>query len=129
MATKYRSSRRIEATIQKEAVRKIREKYPFLLIHATLNELARNHVDMGIDVGIPDLLLMGRNDNLLHVFFLEIKTKTGKMRDTQIEWADKYAMTLCATNTCYGVAYGYLELLELVDKWVADNFTKKDLPL
>lgn len=112
------SPKRVEAAIQRELVRWIRKEYPHLMVQATLNELARKHVDMGIDVGITDLLIFDRRDAVLHVFFLELKTLKGKLQNSQKEWLDKYLHKYESSNTQYAVAYGLNEAKALINIWI-----------
>lgn len=121
MATKSRSKRRVEDSIQRHLVAWIRSEYPEIKVIATLNEDSRTRVDMGCDIGIPDLILMRRVGGVLLVFFLELKTKTGRLSDSQKDWAADYAARFaCESNTNYDVAYGFSAAKEKVKSWV-DN--------
>jgi len=105
----------VEAAIQRALVKWIPAEVHVI---ATLNEDSRHKLTMGVDVGCPDLLLFYRGRSVLHVFFLELKTKTGSMRYTQKEWAEGYLANLQSINTSYATAYGLEEAQGYVEAWL-----------
>lgn len=113
--------RNIEAAIQRAVVHWMKEHHPAIMMQATLNENSHHCMDMGCTAGIPDLLLFlpGPQDGLLHIFFLELKTKKGKLSDSQIAWALTRPRS---HNVTYGVAYGYTEAIQAIQSWV-DNLS------
>lgn len=99
-----------EGAIQRALVRWIRDKYgPFVRVHATMNEDSRTQAAMGIDIGIPDLLIFYHVGDVEHIFYLELKTKTGCLSKSQKYWVSKYVKS---SNTDYAVAYGFSEAKE-----------------
>lgn len=98
--------KRAETAIQRHLVRWLRERYPHVGVVATLNENNRHCMDMGCEVGITDLILRwGKDeDNVEHIFYLELKVKKGKLNPDQIEWANNWRRR---SNTYYAVAYGF----------------------
>jgi hypothetical protein len=104
-------TKKVEASIQRALVEWISRNYPHVMVQATLNENSRHAIDMGCCVGIPDLLLFWRKNDIMHVIFLELKTKqkNSKMRDTQVEWYRNEYKKLEGANTHYAVARGFSE--------------------
>jgi hypothetical protein len=117
------SSKRIEAAIQRALVVWLRAEHPALRFHATLNENSHHQTDMGCDIGIPDLLLFRRVGEVLHVLFLELKKKTGKLSPSQKDWATCYHLGLAGSNTDYAVAYGFEQAKEMITEWANDTKT------
>lgn len=101
--------KRTEASIQRNLVKWIKETYPNVKVIAAQNENSRHATEQGTDVGLPDLILMWRVDDILEVFFLELKTKKGRLQPSQKEWAADYAKRFISENTHYDVAYGFSE--------------------
>lgn len=123
MATKSHTKgekRRIEASIQRHLVKWLEEEFPHVRIVATLNENNRHCMDMGCQEGITDLLLFWEpnGDGIEHIFYLELKTKTGKLSDPQIEWAEKRPIR---SNTHYAVAYGFSQAKDICCKIMLDT--------
>jgi len=87
-------------------------------IAASQNENSRHAVDMGMDVGEPDLRLYARVNNILYMFYLELKKLKGTMRDSQIDWAKDYNENYKSDNTHYNVAYGFNDAKEKITKWI-----------
>lgn len=111
--------RRIEDAIQRALVKWIREECPSIHIIATRNEDSRKFVGMGVDVGVTDLILMKKRDDILQVLFLEMKTKRGKLSESQKEWkTGKYDLLLNSNNTQYDVAYGFENAKEKILDWL-----------
>ena len=112
---------RVEAAIQRALVDWFNKTYKDYMLTATLNENSRHNIEMGVVVGITDLLIFARKNDILHVFFHELKTKSKKsiLRNTQIEWyRDFYLTKLQASNTHYAVSKGLLEAKKEIAKWV-----------
>lgn len=115
----------IEAAIQRALVIWIKETYPKVRVHATLNELARQHITMGCDVGIPDLLLFERRGKIMHAMFLELKKTKGKLSESQIDWHEHYCSDLKSSNTNYAVVYGFLAAQEAITNWLTTSEASK----
>ena len=112
---------RIEASIQRAVVDWFYKTYPDYNLQATLNENSRHSVEMGLMVGITDLLIFARKDAILHVFFLELKTQSRNsiLRPSQEKWhKDIYLPKLQASNTHYAVAKGLSEAKKEIAEWV-----------
>ena len=111
------TKRNVEASIQRALVAWLKEHYKHVMIQATLNEHSRTQMGMGCTVGIPDLLLFWRRGGVLNVLFLELKTKTGRLSDSQHSWKDAWLDSfLAAPNTHYAVAKGFGAAKEVVEK-------------
>jgi len=116
------SSKRVEASIQRELVRWFNATYKDYMLQATLNENSRHNVEMGVVVGITDLLIFARKDDILHVFFHEIKTKNrkSKLNPAQIKWHDEiYEKKIKANNTHYAASKGLIEAKKAIIEWTA----------
>lgn len=88
-------------------------KSPFK-VASNNNEHARNYVNMGVDVGSPDLLITWRKDDICHMLYLELKTKTGKLSQPQIEWNADFDANFESSNCKRAVAYGFSEAKEII---------------
>ena len=111
---------RIEASIQRALVDWLGKKYPQLVTQATLNENSRHNVEMGLSVGITDLLIFLRKDNVCHIFFHELKTKNrdSKRSPAQTKWYNEtYIPKLQASNTHYAVSKGFTEAKKAIDSF------------
>jgi len=110
---------RIEAAIQRALVDWFNKTYCEAMLQATLNENSRHATDMGIVVGITDLIIFARKDGILHVFFHELKTKKGKLSDSQVDWfRDYYSKKLISSNTHYEVSYGLSQAKKEIAEWM-----------
>lgn len=119
---------RIEAAIQRAVVDWFYKTYPDLNLQATLNENSRHSVEMGLMVGITDLLIFARKDGILHVFFLELKTQSRNsvLRPSQEKWhKDIYLPKLQSSNTHYAVAKGLSEAKKEIVEWVKNLLTEQ----
>lgn len=95
--------------------------YPFeVKLAASQNENSRHAVDLGMDVGEPDLRLYCRPDDILHMFYLELKKKKGKISESQIEWNGDFDANYAAINARRDVAYGFLEAREKIINWLSE---------
>lgn len=109
---------RIEEAIQRALVDYIKKQHKQMVVQATLNENSRYKVDMGLSVGITDLLIFLRHKDITYIFFHELKTKSknSKLRDTQVDWyKNEYVPKLQASNTHYAVSKGFAEAKKAVD--------------
>jgi len=112
---------RVESAIQRALVDWFGKTYKNCMMQATLNENSRHNIEMGVVVGITDLLIFARKDDILHVFFHELKTKSNasKLRQTQIDWHKKiYIPKLQAANTHYVVSKGLSEAKQAIIDWI-----------
>lgn len=111
---------RREAAIQRAAVRWVKDTYPAILIASNNNEHARHAVDMGVDVGSPDLLLSRRDDaqNITHFLYVELKTSKGKLSTPQKRWSERFDTRYKSNNCTRAVAYGFKHFREIVEAWV-----------
>jgi hypothetical protein len=117
---------RVESAIQRALVDWLVKKYPQLVTQATLNENSRHNIDMGLSVGITDLLIFLRKDDICHIFFHELKTKAkaSRLRDSQVEWyRDIYVPKLQASNTHYAVSKGFTEAKLAVDSFFSTVYS------
>lgn len=76
---------------------------------------------MGVDVGCPDLILTmvsSGNESITHIFYLELKTRNGKLGESQIEWNKRFDAHP-SSNATRAVAYEYDEAIDMINQWVA----------
>ena len=93
--------------------------YPFeVKLAASQNENSRHAVDLGMDVGEPDLRFYCRPGDILHMFYLELKKKKGKLSESQIEWNVDFDANYAGVNATRAVAYGFLEAREKIISWL-----------
>jgi hypothetical protein len=104
--------RKIEDAIQAAVISWVHEVYPEVLITTTSNEKHYKQTRMVGSLGIPDLILFYKH----HVFFLELKTKTGKLRQTQKNWFASFSFPHSAD-----VAYGFDEAKQKITAWFENN--------
>lgn len=106
-----------EAAIQRALVAWLGDHYKYVMVQATLNENSRTHMGMGCTVGIPDLLLFWRCNGTLNVLFLELKTKTGRLSQSQTGWKSAwYDCFIVAPNSHYAVAHGFGAAKKVIEK-------------
>jgi hypothetical protein len=57
----------------------------------------------------------------MHIFFLELKTKGkgSRLNDNQKVWAENYHEHYAASNTHYGVAFGYADAKQQIIEWMS----------
>lgn len=92
---------------------------PFELgISAAQNENSRHSVDMGMDVGQPDLQLYATIHDLQYTFWLELKRKDGALRESQTKWNERFDAHFKARNNCRDVAYGFDEAKAKCIAWL-----------
>jgi len=109
--------KRVEAAVQRGAVRWIYETYDGVKVVATLNENNRHCMDMGCDDGITDLILFWTppvEPYIMHTLFLELKKSEGKLQPNQKDWAASYHEGWAANNTYYACAYGFKQVREII---------------
>lgn len=112
---------RIEAAVQRALVDWFNKTYKTHMLQATLNENSRHNIEMGVVVGITDLIIFARKDDVLHVFFHELKTKqkNSNLKESQIKWyKDFYLGRLKASNTHYAVSRGLSEAKKEIVDWI-----------
>ena len=112
---------RVEAAIQRALVDWFLKTYKDYLLTATLNENSRHNLEMGVSVGITDFIIFARNDNILHVFFHELKTKAknSKRSPSQVKWYNEtYVPKLQASNTHYAFSKGFSEAKQQIVEWI-----------
>ena len=109
-----------EAAIQRELVRYLaRTQFSFeIKVAASQNENSRHAVNQGMDKGEPDLRLAVRVDDTAHFFFLELKTLTGTLIPSQIEWNADFDENYASSNWSRDVAYGLVEAKEKINNWL-----------
>lgn len=107
---------RIEAAIQAALIKWVLEAYPHLLISATANEKSYKETRQIGSIGITDLLLFKRT-RIVHILWLELKKKKGKLQPSQVFWNQIFDKNYAASNSKRAVAYGFLEAQEIIKKW------------
>jgi len=107
-------SKRVESAIQRAVVRWVAGTYDHVKVVATLNENNKHCMDMGCDLGITDLIIHWTVDGTMYTLFLELKTTTGSLQESQEDWAFDYQYHYAATNTYYGTAFGYEKAIEII---------------
>lgn len=92
---------------------------PFeIKVAASQNENSRHAVDLGMDVGEPDLRLSTRVNGIYHIFYLELKKTKGKLSPDQIKWNNRFDVWFASYNAKRDVAYGLVEAKEKIISWV-----------
>ena len=110
--------RAIENAIQRAYVAWIRDGWPDVKVIATLNENSMHCMDLGCDLGITDLILMKRHRaGALRLLFQELKTLTGDLQQSQIDWKAAYDSTWSSSNTAYVVSYGFEKAKQDFLRW------------
>lgn len=112
----------MEAAIQKALLNYLRTTpyHSDLWVCAPMNENSHKHIDMGVDVGCTDLIIGIPHKGIFHLFFLELKTKKGKLRDTQKTWNERFDnewLPKCS-NISRAVAYGYDDGIKQLDNFL-----------
>lgn len=96
----------IEAAIQRALVYWVKEHYPQVKIAASQNENSRHAINMGMDIGEPDLRLLFRREEVTFLYYLELKSRKGKLKPSQVKWNrdfdDHYASPNCKRDVAYG---------------------------
>lgn len=95
--------------------------YPFeVKLAASQNENSRHAVDLGMDVGEPDLRLYCRPIDTLQMFYLELKKTNGRLSESQLKWNSDFDANYAAINARRDVAYGFLEAREKIINWLSE---------
>lgn len=116
---------RVEAAIQGALILWVHQTYgPEIIITATSNEKNYKETRQIGSIGITDLLVFRAHPFCVYILWLELKKKTGKLRETQIEWNENFDANFSRFNSARAVAYGYNEGRNIIEKWV-DNVNKR----
>jgi len=110
--------KRVESAIQRATVDYVKKTYKQMVLQATLNENSRHNIEMGLSVGITDLIIFLRHKDVLHVFFHELKTKekNSKRNESQVKWYNEtYVPKLQASNTHYAFSNGFSEAKKAIE--------------
>jgi hypothetical protein len=108
----------VELTIQRHLVIWVRATYPNIKIAASQNEHSHKFVDLGMDVGEPDLRLCKRVGDVAHFLYLELKRKDGALSGNQKKWNADFDANWNCENFVRDVAYGFIEAKEKIGAWV-----------
>lgn len=113
--------KRIEATIQRSLIHWVKTSLPDVMLTTTSNENHFREKDQIGCLGISDLILFRRHNNILHCFFLELKTKqkSSRLNDNQLAWMDIFDSQYAASNTTRSVAVGYADAKGQIIQWLA----------
>lgn len=71
-----------------------------------------------MDVGEPDLRISATVRSTYHILFLELKTKNGELKQSQIEWNAEFDENFAAFNCKRDVAYGYIDAQNKIKDWL-----------
>lgn len=82
---------------------------------------------MGVDVGTTDLHLAMRIGDTLHYFYLELKTKEGKLGKSQVKWNQRFDENFAADNAKRAVAYGFADAKKTIDEWIQSLYALKTI--
>lgn len=120
---------KIEAAIQSSLIHWIHARYPEVMVTATQNENSYREREQIGSIGITDLILFKRINELsgektLHTLFLELKKTKGKLQPSQIDWNKVYDLQFISSNSRRAVAYGYIHAKEIISEW-SDGVTSK----
>ena len=107
-----------EKVIQVALVRWVREEFGgTVTVSKSGNENSQRHLKEGVDVGEPDLWIYDTRGMLR----LELKTLTGKLQDSQIDWNEWFDARTWEVGgkpwMTRAVAYGFKEAREIITKW------------
>jgi hypothetical protein len=86
-------------------------------ICAAQNENSRHSTDLGLDAGRPDTELETRVDDILYIFYLELKKLNGKLLPSQIKWNENFDKYRVSKNAKRDVAYGFEQAKEKILAW------------
>lgn len=81
------------------------------------NEHARHQLSMGVDVGSPDLLLRTRRLGVTYFLYIEMKTKSGKLKPSQVEWNSDFDANYRSSTCKRAVAHSLLDAKRAVTEW------------
>ena len=112
----------VEAAIQRELVKWLRNNYPQIEIRYNKNENKKNKIEAIIDkkmgqavAGTPDLTLFNDWIEITYILELELKKLNGTLQPSQIEWHSKFKPT---KNRQAAIAYGLIEAQRIVTEWI-----------
>lgn len=107
----------IERAIQKALVDWIANTYPMIKVAASQNENSRHAVDLGMDVGEPDIRLLIRVGKIAYLHYLELKKTKGRLNPSQISWNADFDENYLSDNCTRSVAFGFSQAKEWVTQW------------
>lgn len=87
-------------------------------VAASQNENSRHTTGMGTDVGEPDLRLAARVRGVPFFFYLELKTKRGRLNPNQKNWNADFDENFACDTWERAVGFGYDESKQLIDNWL-----------
>lgn len=87
-------------------------------VAASQNENSRHATHLGTDIGEPDLRLSARAGGVYYMYYLELKTTKGRLRESQTEWADDFNQNFACNNASCDVAYGFQEAKDKIIAWI-----------
>lgn len=90
-------------------------------VAANNNEHAREHVDMGVDIGSADLVICRKIGDTTYFLYLELKTKKGKLSINQKKWNEDFDQNYKSSNCIRAIAYGYNQAIEEINLWTQKN--------
>lgn len=105
-----------ESDMQRACVKWFRLQYPSCVVFAVPNGGARNRVTgavmkaEGVLAGVADLVIVAPG----RVFFVELKTQDGRLRDTQRDFAD----AVRRLGHEYAVCRSFDEFRDYVSDWM-----------
>lgn len=85
---------------------------------ASQNENSRHATHLGTDIGEPDLRISATVRGTYYILYLELKKKKGTLRDSQIEWGERFDAHFACHNAERYVAYGYEDAKNAIDSWI-----------
>lgn len=116
--------KKVERAIQNALLHWLKTDHPEVMATATDNE--NNYKDTSAIgcKGITDLLLFRKRNNLLDIFFLELKTKQkgSRLNDNQIAWNIDFDENYAAENAHRDVAIGFADAKEKILNWLGGQY-------
>lgn len=119
----------IEASIQRELVKWLKQTYPAIEIKYNKNENKRDKLQAILDkkmgqsiAGTPDLTLTTDFNEWTYILELELKKLKGTLNPAQIAWHLNFKPT---KNRVAKIAYGYIEALEAIESWLSSLYVEK----
>lgn len=109
----------IEKAIQKALIFWIKDNYPMIKIATSQNENSRHAVDLGMDIGEPDIRLLYRQGDITYLLYLELKKKKGRLLKSQKEWNVDFDLNYQSQNCQRTVAYGFHHAKICVAVWAS----------
>lgn len=109
--------RKIEAAIQAALIYWVKETYPQIMITTTANERSYREINQIGSIGITDLLLFDRRNEIVHCLCLELKKIKGKLLPSQIIWNQSFDKDWKCINFTRAVAHGFNEAKEIISGW------------